>query len=184
MSDLSLFAFAASSREGSYNQRLLKAALNHIGDGVQLDHEPDYSALMLPNYEETAATEQAVAIAKRVKKADALIISAPEFNWSMPGSLKNIIDWVSHADIKAFNGKPVLLLCASPSSRGGIVGLTQLRVPLEVLGAWVYPQLITLGKSHEHFDAQGNITAQKERIFMEQCVTDFIAKAKTLQTTS
>lgn len=173
-----LFAFAASAREGSYNQQLLRAALSHIGEEASVDMENDYTQLTLPNYEDQdAIPEAAHAITQRFAEADALMIAAPEYNWSMPGSLKNTIDWVSRVNIRAFADKPVLLLCASPSVRGGAVGLTQLRVPLEVLGAWVYPQLITIGTAHDAFAEEGHLLLEKDAAFLQAAVTDFVAKA-------
>lgn len=185
MSKPTLFAFAASSRGGSYNQQLLSAALADVGDGATLDREMDYTQLTLPAFEDAYFDEdrvpaQATAIAQRVADADALMIAAPEYNWSMPGSLKNTIDWISRTNIKAFNGKPILLLCASPSTRGGTVGLTQLRVPFEVLGAWVYPQLLTVGAAHTAFAEDGTLLDTKNRKFVKNSVTDFIAKANLL----
>ena len=71
------------------------------------------------------------------------------------GGLKNAIDWVSRARPQPFNGKQGLLLSASPSMAGGNRGLWALRVPLEHLGARVYPDMFSLAQAHQAFDANG-----------------------------
>jgi NAD(P)H-dependent FMN reductase len=108
-----------------------------------------------------------------------ILLAAPEYNWSMPGSLKNLIDWLSVAPAPVFKGKSILLFSASPSARGGVVGLTQLRTPLEVLGAFVYPQLIAIGKANQVVTDQG-ITTHKEAAFVSECLKDFITRTGQL----
>ena len=85
------------------------------------------------------------------------MIASPEYNASMPGVLKNVIDWVSRFRPQPFNGRQGLLLSASPSMAGGNRGLWALRIPLEHLGARVYPDMFSLAQAHEAFDAEGRI---------------------------
>jgi NAD(P)H-dependent FMN reductase len=87
---------------------------------------------------------------------DALILAAPEYNGSMPGYLKNTIDWVSRFRPQPFNERQVLLMSASPSMGGGSHGLWSLRIPLEHLGARVYPDMFSLAVAHKAFK-DGNI---------------------------
>ena len=94
---------------------------------------------------------------RRLDSADAFVIASPEFNGSMPGGLKNIIDWVSRVRPQPFNGKQALLMSASPSMAGGNRGLWALRVPLEHLGARVYPDMFSLAQAHQGFEASGKI---------------------------
>jgi NAD(P)H-dependent FMN reductase len=95
---------------------------------------------------------------QRLDVADAFIIASPEYNASMPGALKNVIDWVSRVRPQPFNGKQGLLLSASPSMAGGNRGLWALRVPLEHLGARVYPDMFSLAQAHQALDVDGRIT--------------------------
>jgi len=76
----------------------------------------------------------------------------------MPGLLKNAIDWVSRYEPQPFNERHALLLSASPSMVGGNRGLWALRVPLEHLGARVYPDMFSLAQAHKAFDAQGRLS--------------------------
>jgi len=88
---------------------------------------------------------------------DAFIIVSPEYNGSMPGHLKNIIDWVSRFRPQPFNERHALLLSASPSMGGGNRGLWSLRIPLEHLGSRVYPDMFSLAMAHQALTPDGQI---------------------------
>lgn len=88
---------------------------------------------------------------RRLEANDAFVIVSPEYNSSMPGVLKNAIDWTSRHKPQPFNGRHALLLSASPSIVGGNRGLWALRIPLEHLGARVYPDMFSLAQAHEAF---------------------------------
>jgi chromate reductase len=92
----------------------------------------------------------------------------------MSGVLKNTIDWVSRFRPQPFNGKQALLMAASPSMSGGKVGLWALRVPLEHLGARVYPDMFALAQAHQAFDALGKIADPKLQKWFETTVDCFI----------
>src|SRR3569832_1169763 len=89
---------------------------------------------------------------------DAFIISSPEYNASMNGHKKNMIDWVSRYRPQPFNEHQALLMSASPSMAGGNRGLWSLRIPLEHLGARVYPDMFSLAMAHQAFNADGTMT--------------------------
>ena len=93
----------------------------------------------------------------RLEECDAFVVASPEFNASMPGSLKNAIDWVSRFSPQPFNELHGLLMSASPSMVGGNRGLWALRVPFEHLGARVYPDMFSLAQAHKALDEIGRI---------------------------
>ena len=95
---------------------------------------------------------------KRLLANDAFIISSPEYNGSMPGLLKNSIDWVSRFRPQPFNELHGLLMSASPSMAGGNRGLWSLRMPFEHLGARIYPDMFSLAMAHQAFNADGSMT--------------------------
>mgnify|MGYP000922530508 CR=1 FL=1 len=99
-----------------------------------LEHEPPQSVLDLR---------------ERVRGADGLLFATPEYNGSMPGMFKNLIDWTSRYRPQPFDGKHGLLLSASPSMAGGNRGLWALRMPLEHLGARIYPDMFSLAQAHK-----------------------------------
>ena len=154
--------FDASLRTGSLNDRLASLAAVTVAErGVSVDRArmmdfdcPSYDDDVEKSDGSPAGAEQ---LRDRLAAADAFVISAPEYNASMPGVLKNTIDWVSRIAPQPFNGKQGLLLSASPSMVGGNRGLWALRVPLEHLGARVYPDMFSLAQAHQAFDAAGRL---------------------------
>ncbi len=99
----------------------------------------------------------AIRFQDRLEKCDAFAIASPEFNASMPGSLKNAVDWVSRFSPQPFNELHALLMSASPSMAGGNRGLWALRVPFEHLGARVYPDMFSLAQAHKAFQEDGQL---------------------------
>src|SRR6476620_10488080 len=93
----------------------------------------------------------ALELRRRLTESDAFIISSPEYNGSMPGVLKNLIDWTSRFRPQPFDTRHDLLLSASPSLAGGNRGLWALRMPLEHLGTRVFPDMFSLSMAHKAF---------------------------------
>lgn len=102
------------------------------------------------------------------------MISSPEYNFSMPGVLKNAIDWVSRYRPQPFKSKHGLLMSASPSMAGGNRGLWALRQPLEHLGAPLYPDMFSLAQAHDAFDSQGRLANPKLQKWFEGTVECFL----------
>jgi NAD(P)H-dependent FMN reductase len=110
----------------------------------------------VPLYDGDAEATQGVpsgakALQERLADNDAFIISSPEYNASMSGVLKNLIDWTSRLRPQPFDLRHGLLLSASPSLAGGNRGLWALRVPLEHLGARIFPDMFSLSMAHKAF---------------------------------
>jgi chromate reductase, NAD(P)H dehydrogenase (quinone) len=154
--------FSASLRNNSLNTRLIKTAIPVIernGGTVDL---ADMSKFDCPSFNQDVEAkgdmpEGAKELQKRLLANDAFIISSPEYNGSMPGLLKNTIDWVSRFRPQPFNQRHALLMSASPSMAGGNRGLWSLRIPLEHLGARVYPDMFSLAMAHQAFTPEGTI---------------------------
>jgi NAD(P)H-dependent FMN reductase len=174
--------FSASLRNGSLNARLATLAAGAVerhGGTVDLGA---MAAFESPSYSQDAQARGfppgAEELRRRLDANDAFVIAAPEYNGSMPGALKNVIDWVSRFRPQPFNGKHALLLSASPSMAGGNRGLWSLRVPLEHLGARVYPDMFSLAQAHQAFDAQGKIANQQLAGRLDETVAGFMALAE------
>src|SRR5437660_11342662 len=156
--------FSASLRAGSLNTTLAKLAASVIerhGGSVDLTGR---SALDGPSDSQDAQARDgfppgAAELRRRLDASDGFVIASPEYNGSMPGLLKDLIDWVSRFRPQPFNGKHALLLSASPSMAGGNRGLWALRMPLEHLGTRVYPDMFSLAQAHQAFDPNGNLTS-------------------------
>jgi chromate reductase, NAD(P)H dehydrogenase (quinone) len=123
----------------------------------------------------------AKAFCKCLHESDAFLIASPEYNASMPGYLKNTIDWVSRVRPQPFNGKQAFLMSASPAMAGGNRGLWSLRVPLEHLGTRVYPDMFSLAQAHQAYGADGKIAdAALQKRFEDtiHCFLDLVEAAK------
>lgn len=159
-----VLVFAGSLRRDSLNERLASlaaAVVEEQGGTVDRARMADFDC---PSYDGDVERESGVPpgaqrLRERLVAADAFLIASPEYNASMPGCLKNAIDWVSRVRPQPLNGRQGMLLSASPSMAGGNRGLWSLRVPLEHLGARVYPDMFSLAQAHEAFDPAGRIAA-------------------------
>src|SRR5436190_21039559 len=153
---LHVLIFGAALRQGSLNDRLAGLAQRTVeGRGASVDRGT-MAEFDCPSYDgdvESIGTIPASAkeFCRRLKAADALMIASPEYNESMPGVLKNLIDWTSRVRPQPFNGKQCFLLSASPSMAERNRGLCSLRIQLEHLGARVYPDMFSLAQAHEAF---------------------------------
>lgn len=105
--------------------------------------------------------------------ADAIVVSAPEYNGGISGALKNAIDWVSRAEKNPLKGKPLLLIGASPGGLGAVRGLWHTRVPFEVLGTLVYPEMYGLAKAHEAFTPDDLLKDEKAVARLTALLGDF-----------
>ena len=178
--------FGASLRKDSLNDRLASLAAEVVrSKGGTADYasirEFDCPSYDLDSEHGGDLPLGAQRLRERLNAADGFIISSPEFNASMPGNLKNTIDWTSRFRPQPFNGRQALLMSASPSMVGGNRGLWSLRVPLEHLGARVYPDMFSLAQAHQAFDAQGKIADQtltKRFESVIECFMDFVEASK------
>ena len=171
--------FGASLRKNALNDRLAELAARVVeGAGGQVERAcmRDFDC---PSYDQDEEVEKHIPLgATRLRdalcRADAFIIASPEYNASMPGCLKNAIDWASRFSPQPFNRRQALLMSASPSMAGGNRGLWALRVPLEHLGARVYPDMFSLAQAHQAFNAEGAITDATLGKRFEQTITCFM----------
>jgi chromate reductase len=133
----------------------------------------------MPDYDQDVQDEEgfpagADALRRALGANDAFVIVSPEYNASMPGSLKNAIDWLSRFSPQPFNERQCLLLSASPSMAGGNRGLWSLRVPLEHLGSRVYPDMFSLAQAHQAFDDDGNLIDRELHSRLDQTIIAFM----------
>jgi chromate reductase, NAD(P)H dehydrogenase (quinone) len=153
---------AASRRDASLNMQMGVLATRSIeahGGVAELVSIRDFDP---PSFDAEVESDvglppAAESFRERLDANDAFVIASPEYNSSMPGVLKNLIDWVSRSRPQPFNEKYGLLMSASPSMVGGNRGLWALRIPLEHLGARVYPDMFSLAQAHRALDESGRI---------------------------
>jgi NAD(P)H-dependent FMN reductase len=181
-----VLVFAASLRERSLNARLAALAAVVARDKGGIVDQATMADFDCPSYDhDDEAADGLPAGAQRLRDrlvaSDAFVIASPEYNASIPGVLKNAIDWVSRYRPQPFNGRQGLLLSASPSMVGGNRGLWALRVPLEHLGARVYPDMFSLAQAHQAFGDDGRLTngtLQQRFEATIECFLDLVEAAK------
>ncbi|HLF67285.1 MAG TPA: NAD(P)H-dependent oxidoreductase [Gammaproteobacteria bacterium] len=175
-----ILMLAAALRQDSLNKKLINVAAQMV---KKAQHEVDlasFSEFILPLYDGDAEKAQGIPEAtqhfvNRMQQVQALIISSPEYNHSIPGTLKNLIDWVSRISPMPWKNQYILLLSASPSMVGGNRGLWATRIPLEYCGSFVYPDMFSLAKAPQAFDATNHLIDEKVSSRLEKMITDFIA---------
>lgn len=174
-----VLVFSVSQRKESLNTKLANLAAGVIekhGGIVDFAHMNDFDA---PSFNQDLEVNDfhpkgAEEFRKRILANDAFIIASPEYNGSMPGLIKNSIDWVSRFRPQPFNEKHALLMSASPSMIGGNRALWQLRMPLEHLGANVFPNMFSLAMAHKAFDADGKIADETLAKRFEENIVAFM----------
>ena len=181
-----LLVFGASLREGSMNDRLASLAASVAQQKGATVERATMSQFECPAYDlddeiSKGLPAGAQALHDVLNSVDGFMIASPEYNASMPGVLKNTIDWVSRFRPQPFNGKQAFLMAASPSMTGGKIGLWALRQPLEHLGARTYPDMFALAQAHRAFDDAGRIADAKLQNWFEttiECFIDLVEASK------
>ena len=172
--ELTIVAFSGSLRAASYNTALLREAASLLPAGVTLTLE-SYRDLPLfdPDLGEVAAVE---ALKSKVRGADGVLIATPEYNYGVPGPLKNMLDWLSRPGYRSvFAQKPVGVLSAAPSVVGGARAQVQLKGTLDALVAQVFPYPdVAIGQIDQRIDA-GHITSDATREVVREYLVAFAA---------
>jgi NAD(P)H-dependent FMN reductase len=169
----------ASLRAGSLNTTLAQQAAHVIEQHGGTVDQAEMREMDCPSYDQDVEAASGLPAGaeefhRRLTAANALVISSPEYNGSMPGVLKNVIDWVSRFRPQPFNGTHALLMSASPSMVGGNRGLWALRMPLEHLGTRVFPDMFSLAQAHKALDDRGQITNGQLRDRFERTIVAFM----------
>ena len=151
---LKVLVFGASLRADSLNGKLAALAARVAEQNGATVDRASMRDFDVPSYDgdvekEAGIPQGAAEFKRRLDDCDAFIVSSPEYNGSMPGLFKNLIDWTSRYRPQPFDGKQGLLMSASPSMAGGNRGLWALRMPFEHLGARLYPDMFSLAQAHK-----------------------------------
>ena len=154
-----ILAVSGSLRESSFNTSLLRAAVEGAPDGVEVELWEGLGEL--PLYDEDLEHDPPESV-QRLREpwaaADAILFSTPEYNGSVPGGLKNAIDWASRPRLEAvLRNKPVAVVGASTGQFGALWAQQDLKRILGVAGARVVGTEIPVARAHERFDAQGRL---------------------------
>src|SRR5688500_14586564 len=189
-SPVRILAVAGSLRKDSLNRKLLALAVREVmragaeveKAGVEVD-VVDLKALALPVYdgdlEAAAFPPAATELRERIARSKGLLIATPEYNHSIPGGLKNAIDWASRPPTGSpFRDKPALLMGATPGPGGTLYAQNHLREALTTLGAWLLPASFSLSGAGDAFDERSELKDEKKRGHLAKVVTQLVHAAR------
>ena len=186
MAEPRILVLAASLRTGSFNVMLSRLAIETLKQQNAEVDVVEYKDVVASNYDgdeekRTGIPEPVNLFVEHLLQADAFLIVSPEYNASIPGSLKNLIDWVSRKRPQPFWGHHGLLMSTSPRYNGGNRGLWALRVPLEHLGANVFPDMFSIPNADDGFTPEGRLASPKDEGRLERTVEGFLTLVRKVR---
>jgi chromate reductase len=180
---IKILGIAGSLRKQSYNKGALRAAQKLCPEGATIEV---FDLAGIPPFnqdDEKNVSPKVNQFKQKIRSADAILLATPEYNYGMPGVLKNAIDWASrpYGD-NAWSGKPVALMSAALSMGGGVRAQYQLRQAFVFLNmeAVVQPE-VAIGNAPERFDKQGNLTDETSKKLIGQLLRNLVDKARLLK---
>lgn len=179
---IKILGFVGSLRKGSYNKALMRAAVELVPDNAEIEV---FDLAGIPPFNQDLENQPPQIlkdVKAKIKAADALLIATPEYNYSIPGVLKNAIDAASrlYAD-KVFDGKPVAVMSASIGRLGGARAQYHLRQSFVFLN--MYPinlPEVMLAQADKNVDADGNLTNEDTRKLIRQLLEELVRWTKKL----
>lgn len=161
-----VLAISGSLRAGSHNTRLLRAAGEHLPAGVAYEQYEGLAAV--PPYDEDADVQPAppavAALREALREADAVLFATPEYNGSVPGQLKNALDWASRPfATNPLRGKPVAVIGSSTGLFGAVWAQAELRKVLGTMGAAVVEEELVVPSVEEAFPIDGGLADEAHR---------------------
>ena len=178
-----ILAISGSLRAGSYNTLLLRAAEQQAPVGVEIDRYDDLA--QVPPFHgdrsDPGPVPEAVRdLQQRIASADAVLIATPEYNGSIPGQLKNALDWASTPfPDNALKGKPVAVIGASTGGYGGMWAQADLKKVLGVTGARVVNADMAVARAQEQFDDGGRL-ADGQRARMAKVLDELVGESAAI----
>jgi chromate reductase, NAD(P)H dehydrogenase (quinone) len=177
---MKVLAISGSLRRDSHNTKLQRAAQEILPPPAQL---VIYDGLKdVPPYDEDDDVDPAPEPVRRLRDAiadaDAVLIATPEYNASIPGQLKNALDWASRPfPGNALHGKPVAVIGASTSMFGAAWAQAELRKVLGAIGARVLDRDLPISLAEEAFDAQFQLVDDEHRARLEEILGELLSEA-------
>lgn len=179
---MKVLGISGSLRRGSYNTRLLKAAAELFSPDVEVELWEGLKAV--PPYDEDDDTDPAPVPVAQMRAAlagaDAVLFATPEYNASIPGQLKNALDWVSRPlATNALRNKPVAVVGASAGAFGAVWSQAELRKVLATIGARVVEGEVAVGHSPMRFDEHDRLVDEGLREQLAEVVQELTAAVRT-----
>lgn len=176
-----VLGISGSLRRDSYNSALLRAAAERLPAGAEL---LEYDGLAsIPPYDADLEEETVPAAVEElraaVREADAVLVATPEYNHSIPGQLKNALDWVSRpAGQSALSGKPAAVVGASTGMFGAVWAQAETRKVLGALGGRVVERELPIAAAHEHFTDGRLELAPEQSEQLEEILAELVSEVE------
>jgi chromate reductase len=182
---MKVLGIVGSLRRDSWNRKLLENAAELLPGGTEFESWDGLKEI--PPYNEDEDVQPAPAAVARLRAAiagvDAVLIATPEYNSSIPGVLKNAIDWASRPlATNALRNKPVAVVGASTGAFGAVWSQAELRKVLAATGARVVEGDVAVGHAPERFDEEGRLTDSELREQLGEVVDLLVQEAQPQQT--
>jgi chromate reductase len=175
-----ILGIAGSLRRESYNARLIRAAADLLPPGATLD--PWDGLGTLPHFNEDVELEQLRAVAElrdALRSADGVLMATPEYNGSIPGALKNAVDWASRPPGDgALRGVPVAVIGASTGIFGAVWAQAELRKVLDHVGAQVIDRELPVPTAGEAFDDDGRLADPEQAAALADLIAELLEAAR------
>ncbi len=180
MNEIKILGIVGSLRKASYNHAALKAAQELLPADVVLDLIELHGIPVFNQDQEMELPAAVLEFKQRILAADAILFATPEFNYSVPGALKNAIDWASRPFGKsAWTGKPAALMGASPGSLGTARAQYHLRQILVAFGMPVVSQPeVMIANAAQRFDPDGRLTDAPTREHIQKLLIALVQLVK------
>ena len=180
MDTVNILGIVGSLRKDSYNRSALKAAQELVPDGAILELIELKGIPVFDQDEETAPPAAVLEFKRRILAADAILFATPEYNYSLPGGLKNAIDWASRPyGESAWPGKPAAVMGASVGSLGTARAQYHLRQILVTLNMPVVNQPeVMIGDAARRFDKDGRLSDEPTRQFIRKLLNALVQLVK------
>ena len=174
-----ILAIPGSLRAESYNRKLLEAARELAPADVEIELWDELKRV--PPFDEDDENNPGAAVLElrdAIAHADALLIATPEYNASLPGQLKNALDWASRPRrSSALRGKPVAVVGAGPRPSAAVRAVAEARVVLGAIGADVLDAELAVASVSEQFDENGQLAALAHRRDLRKLVARLVTLA-------
>jgi chromate reductase, NAD(P)H dehydrogenase (quinone) len=178
-----VLAIPGSLRAESLNARLLRHVAEQAPGGVEVVIYDRARLKEVPPYDEdddlATGPEPVEALREAIRGADAVLVATPEYNGSVPGVLKNAIDWASRPRASAsLQGKPVAVTGASTGRFGAVWAQQELKKVLATAGARVVDTSHAVAQAYEHFDEKGRLTTTDHQVGLLQVLDALLREAE------
>ena len=160
---LNVMAICGSLRKGSFNRMLMNATISLAPEGMAIKEGPPWASIPIYNFDDQQAGFPAPVNtwADAIRAADGVLIVSPEYNWSVPGGLKNAVDWVSRMKEQPFKDKPVAVQSAAGGLLGGARAQLAWRQSLTSVDvAWFGRPEVIINFAAQKFDEGGKLKDQ------------------------